>query len=313
MRDLIVIGGGAAGLSAAMYALGKQLNVVLIAKNLGGKAGWHQQLLGQATQEYIAGEESVRLFENRLRSQGGLILNDSVTKISRVNDIFYVATEQHGILHSVGVIIATGVTPVNLDVPGAAELLGHGLGYSATTHAPALAGKTVAVIGASERALRGANEISRSAAKVYLLAANHAELLTPLGIALQYRPTVEVLTNYRVEEVAGAFFVEELVVSHAGDTLRLNVDAVFVDLGLRPNSDLVRQLARVEVNGLIRVDERNATTLPGMFAAGDVTTTFSEHILIAIGEGARAAMSAHDYILAHPAARELQTEGVGVM
>jgi thioredoxin reductase len=303
MRDLIIIGGGAAGLSAAMYAVSKQLNAVLIARDLGGKAGWHQQLLGQATAEYIAGEEAVRLFENRLRKQEGAVINDAVTEITRVDEVFRVVTAHHGVEEAVAVIIATGVRPINLDAPGAEELLGHGLGYSATTHAPVLAGRNVAVVGSGERALRGVNEISRTAAKVYLITSNRAELLTPLGIALQYRPTVEVLSGYEVVEIAGAFSVEELVVRHGDETRRLSVDAVFVDLGLRPNSDLVRHLVRVEVNGLIRVDERNATSLTGMYAAGDVTTTFSEHILIAIGEGARAAMSAHTYILAHPSVR----------
>lgn len=297
MRDLIVIGGGAAGLSAAMYASSKELDVLLIAKELGGKAGWHQELLGQATPEYIAGEEIVQLFEKRLRAQPGLVINDNVMHITHEDGIFRVETARHGTEESAAVIIATGVRPLNLDVPGASELLGHGLGYSATTHAPVLTGKTVAVVGATERALRGVNELSRTAEKIYLVAPHSADLLSPLGIALQYRANVKVLAGYKVVEVAGAFSVEELVVTHEGETQRLAVDAVFVDVGLRPNSDLVRQLVRVELNGLIRIDERNATTLPGMFAAGDVTTTFSEHILIAIGEGARAAMSAHNYVL----------------
>jgi thioredoxin reductase len=300
MRDLIVIGGGASGLSAAMYAAGKRLDVLLIARDLGGKAGWHQQLLGDATPEYIAGEEVVQLFEKRLRLEAGRILRDTVTALTQEDGFFRVQTAHHGVEESVAVIIATGVKPLNLEVPGAEELLGHGLGYSATTHAPALAGKTVAVVGTSERALRGVSELSRIAEKIYLVAPHSADLLTPLGIALQYRPTVKVFADYAVTEVAGAFSVEELVVEKRKETLRLSVDAVFIDLGLRPNSDLVRPLAAVEMNGLIRIDERNATTLAGLFAAGDVTTTFSEHILIAIGEGARAAMSAHDYLLAHP-------------
>jgi thioredoxin reductase (NADPH) len=305
MRDVIVIGGGAAGLSAAMYALSKQLDVVLIARDLGGKAGWHQQLLGQATPEYIAGEEAVRLFEHRLREQPGCILNDDVVSVAKNNGHFQIETARHGVVESMALIVATGVAPIPLDVPGAEELLGHGLGYSATTHSPMLSGKSVAVIGATERALRGVNEISRVAEKVFLIVPNTAELVTPLGLALQYRANVEMLEGYHVEEISGAFNVEELVISRGHQLRRLPVDAVFVDLGLRPNSRLVRHLAAVELSGLIRVDERNATSLPGLFAAGDVTTTFSEHILIAIGEGARAAMSAHDYLLARaPVASE---------
>jgi len=304
MRDLIVIGGGAAGLSAAMYALSKQLDVLLIAKTLGGKAGWHQQLLGQASPEYIAGEEIVSSFERKLRERPDHVLLDEVSRVTKTAGVFQVETAHNGVLESTAVIVATGVTPVPLDVPGAAELLGHGLGYSATTHAPALAGKYAAVIGDTERALRGVNELSRIAEKVYLIVSNRAALVSPLGLALQYRANVEVLEGYRVEELLGGFNVEEIVLSPPhGPLRRLAVDAVFVDLGLRPNSAMVRDLAVTELSGLIKVDDRNATTLPGLYAAGDVTTTFSEHILIAVGEGARAAMNAHTYILGRAPAR----------
>ncbi|HEU5086665.1 MAG TPA: NAD(P)/FAD-dependent oxidoreductase [Roseiflexaceae bacterium] len=308
MRDLIIIGGGASGLAAATYARSKKLNVLLIAHHLGGKAGWHQQLLGEATTEYIAGEEAVRMFERELRNDAGHLLHDKVLSITPSEGIFEVATANHGVERGIAVLLATGVRPVMLDVPGAAELMGHGLGYSATTHAPALAGKSVAVIGATERALQGANELAHIASKLYLIANTHVELLGSLGIALQYRPNVEVLIGYHVTEIAGAFNVEELVVDKNGDTRRLAVDAVFVDVGLRPNSDLVRHIARVELNGLVRVDEHNATTCTGLYAAGDVTTTPTEHILIALGEGARAAMAAHRYILAHPQAAAVAAE-----
>jgi thioredoxin reductase len=306
MHDLIIIGGGAAGLAAASYAHSKQLDTLVIANHLGGKAGWHQQLLGQATSEYIAGEEVVQQFERELRKRDGGVISDLVTRIANQGGLFQVETAHHGQLESTAVIIATGVSPIRLDVPGAEELMGHGLGYSATTHAPVLSGKSVAMVGATERALRGVYELSHIASKVYLIVTNRADLLTPLGIALQYRPNVDVLIGYRVAEVAGAFSVEEIQITNGEEQRCVPVDAVFVDLGLKPNSDLVRLLARVEVNGLIRVDERNSTTLPGLFAAGDVTTTFSEHILIAIGEGARAAMSAHTYILAHPMTHDIE-------
>jgi thioredoxin reductase len=305
MHDIIIIGGGAAGLSACMYALSKQLDVLLIATTLGGKAGWHQQLLGQATPEYIAGEEVVASFERKLYEHPGCLLHDRVNTIEKDGGVFRVETAHYGVKEAIAVLIATGVTPLPLDVPGATELLGQGLGYSATTHAPALAGKVAAVVGTTERALRGANELSRVAELVYLVVPSTTAMVSPLGLSLQYRTNVEVLEGYHVSEVSGAFNVEELVVApRNGPPRTLAVDAVFIDLGLRPNSDLVRDLVATEMSGLIKVDARNATSLPGMFAAGDVTTAFSEHILIAIGEGARAAMNAHNYVLGYaPAAR----------
>lgn len=119
------------------------------------------------------------------------------------------------------------------------------------------------------------------------------------------RPNVEVLAATRVVEVTGPMNVEEIVVSHDEQQRRLAVDAAFIDLGLHPNSDMVKPIVQTDQDGFIWVDERNATTLPGLFAAGDVTTAFGEQVLIAIGEGARAALGAYDYLLA----RAPTTEG----
>jgi thioredoxin reductase len=122
--------------------------------------------------------------------------------------------------------------------------------------------------------------------------------------ALRERANVEVLQGYHVKAIHGPFNVESIVVEQGEQHRWLRVDAAFVDLGLAPNSGSVRQIAQTDDQGFIVIDERNATTTPGLFAAGDVTTAFGEQVLIAIGDGARAALSAYDYLLAHtPSAR----------
>lgn len=299
MHDLIIVGGGAAAMSAAVYAFGKQLDAVMVFETIGGKAGTRQQLQGQANEEYVAGAEAARALERQLVANAPHMICDRVTAIHKHDGVFAVTTEQHGTLEGLAVLIATGANPVRLDAPGAAELLNQGLGYSATTHAHLVAGKPVAVIGATVRALRGAAELDRSAAHVYVVVPGEGELETPLGRALRQRPNVEVLEGYHVKAVVGPFNVAALVVERGEDHRRLRVNAAFVDLGLRPNSALVQQLAQTDEEGFVWVDERYATTLPGLFAAGDVTTSFGEQILIAIGDGARAALSAYDYILAN--------------
>jgi thioredoxin reductase len=298
MRDLIIIGGGAAAQSAAMYALGKQLDVLMIYENLGGKAGWRQNLVGQVDVEYLAGEEAVRLFERRITQVAGATMRDKVTSVTKVDGVFQIETAHHGAHEAVAVIVATGAQPIHLDVPGARELLGQGLGYSVTTHAHLLAGKTAAVIGTSIRALRGVAELARTAEKVYLIIPDVTGVPTPMVRAVGGRPSVEVLSGARVKEVVGPMNVEEVVIEQGGKERRLPVDAAFVDLGLRPNSEIVQKIAQTDQDGFIWVDERCATTLPGLFAAGDVTTAFGEQVLIAVGEGARAGLSAYDYILA---------------
>lgn len=298
MYDLIIIGGGAAGLSAAMYALGKQLDFLTIYEAIGGKAGAPQHLLGQTADEHLPGTEAVMLFERRITTQSGRTLRDRVVDVAKTSGVFHVTTQHHGVQTSAAVIVATGATPTRLDVPGARELLGYGLGYSATTHAHLLEGKIAAVIGTTVRALRGAGELARTAQQVYVIAPDATGMTTPLAQALRKRPNVEALAGYQVQRIVGATNVQELVVAREDEIRRLRVDAAFVDLGLVPNSVMVRSIAQTDLDGFIWVDDRNATTQPGLFAAGDVTTAFGEQALIAIGEGARAALSAYDYLLA---------------
>lgn len=298
MRDLIIIGGGAAGLSAAMYALGKQLDFLMIYAT-SGKAGTAQHLIGQAEAEYLAGSEAVRLFERRMAIDAEHTLRDQVTEVTKVAGTFHVATHNHGVQEGRTVIVATGATPIAIDVPGARALLNQGLGYSVTTHAPLLAGKTAAVIGTTVRALRGVAELARSAARIHVITSDGTGMETPLARALERLPQVEIHDGYQVVEIVGTTQVEELIIERKGKTRRLQVDAAFVDLGLLPNSAMVRQLAQTDSDGFISVDDRNATTCPGLYAAGDVTTTFGEQQLIAIGEGARAALSAYSELLPH--------------
>jgi thioredoxin reductase len=298
MYEIIIIGGGPAGLAAASYALGKQLNFLLIYEDLGGKAGTQQHLRGQAGAGVVAGAEAARALERELAAQSEHSLRDQVTDVAAVDEIFQIATANHGVYQSMTVILAAGATPHTLDVPGARELLGQGLGYSATTHAHLVAGKQVAVVGTTIRALRGAAELARTAARVYLIAPDASGLETPLARALQQRANVEVLADYHVKAVKGPFSLEALVVERGDEHRWLRVDAAFVDLGLVANSGIVQQLARTDADGFVWIDERNTTTRPGLFAAGDVTTVFGEQILIAIGEGARAALAAYDYLLA---------------
>jgi thioredoxin reductase len=301
MHDLIIIGGGPAALSAAVYALGKQLDVMVIYEKLGGKAGSQQHLRGQSAERVAAGVEAAHILELEVAAQSDRTLCDRVSSVATIEGGFRIATQDHGTYQSRAVIVATGTTPRLLDLPGARELLGQGLGYSATTHAHLVAGKHVAVIGATTRALRGAAELARTATQVYLIAPDAAGLDSPLAHTLQQRSNVEALAGYRVKAVNGPFNVESVVVERGDEHRWLRVDAAFIDLGLVPNSNAVRQLARLDSHGYIWVDERNATTMAGLFAAGDVTTSFGEQVLIAIGDGARAALSAYDYLLAHTA------------
>ena len=317
MHDLIVIGGGASGLAAAAYALDKHLDVLVLYDTLGGK--YTQQFSVRAEENVLVGHIMVHLdlpterkephlgqdvvlrLQNQVTAHSGTALHDRVIAIQRVGDVIEVHTESYGVQKARAVIIATGITPRPLDAPGADQYVLHGLAYSATTYANMVEGKSAAVIGTTLRALRGAAELARRAAQVYLVEPGALPADEPLAAVLREARNVEILEGYAVTSVSGMSAVESVTVQQGDKVRRLSVDALFVDLGLIPNSAAVRGLVATDAEGFIKVDERNATSVPGIFAAGDVTTVYGEHALIAMGEGVRAAISAHDYLLVHAA------------
>jgi thioredoxin reductase len=308
MRDLVIIGGGAAGMSAAIVALSKNVDVVVLSEQVGGKSGTQQHFSDQVGDEYLVGTEAVALFERRVLAHEGVVVRDRSINIQKASIGFRIETQLHGAIETRALIAATGTTPIMLDVPGARDLLNYGIGYSPSTHAHALAGRTVAVIGATRRALWGAIELARTATQVYLLAPHIEGLQTPfagvqssLAHTLRQLDNVTFMEGYEIKAIAGKNNVEHIVIRREGEgDVFLRVDAVFADFGLLPNSFAVRSLVQTDPQGFIVVDERNATSTPGIFAAGDVTTAFCEQVLIAVGDGARAATSAYHYLLTQP-------------
>jgi thioredoxin reductase len=246
------------------------------------------------------------LLARRVAVHEGAVLRDRVTSVAKVNRLFQVETQRHGRQQSQVVLVATGASPLPLDVPGAKQLANYGIGYSITTHAHLLAGKTAAVIGSTDRALRGVIELANIGAQVYLITPDATGMRTSLAHALRQVPGVTVLERYQVKEIVGATSVEQIVIAQDGEQSMLQVDAVFADLGLLPNSGVVRRIVQVDPDGFIWVDDQQMTTLEGLFAAGDVTTALAENILIAIGDGTRAAVSAYGYLLTHPALVEAE-------
>ena len=135
MYDMLILGAGAAGLAAAAYALNKQLDVVVIAEEVGGKAGTQQQLHKHPGDEALLGADAVQLLARHVTTRAGAVLRDRVTDLAKQRGVFKAETQRHGALQARSVLVASGATPLQLDVPGAAKLVNHGIGYSITTHA----------------------------------------------------------------------------------------------------------------------------------------------------------------------------------
>lgn len=299
MHDLIVVGGGPAGLTATVYALRQQLDVLLVTRDLGGKTNYRLSLENMDYQEIADGKDLVRSFKSEVEYHDFVLRMMAVTHIEALdNKGFLVYTSEEERLESRAVIFATGVTAQELNVPGEKGFMMRGLVYSTVSYVPLFTGRKVVVVGQGQLALRSATELARSAAHVSIVLPDRQWVDTPLGRRLDGTGKVSWLTGCTAKEVRGDMYVRSLVVqTAAGEEKEIGAEGVFVALSLIPNSGIVAELVELDQEGRIVVDARNRTSQPGMFAAGDVTNGFVEHIPIAVGEGAKAALSAYEYLV----------------
>ena len=297
MHDLIVIGGGPAGLTATMYAIQKRLDVILVTRDLGGKTNYHLQLPFVERHMVINGDEIINRFAREIEYLDSFHRMDNVERIERIAGGYRVQLSGGETLDARALVVATGAKAQLLNVPGEREFMMRGLCYSAVSYAQLFIDRTAAVVGCGELALRGTAELAQVASHVTLIARQCDLLDTPLGHKLRAMPHVDILLGYEVREVRGDIYARSIVISGEGGEREIGVDAIFVELELIPRSRLVEGLVDLDEMGRIKVNARNETSTPGIFAAGDVTDGYAEQVLIAIGEGAKAALSAYEYLL----------------
>jgi NADH-dependent peroxiredoxin subunit F len=201
-------------------------------------------------------------------------------------------------LESRSIIIASGTRQERLNVPGEKEFIMKGLCYSALSYAPLFIDKTTMVVGDGDLALRSAAELATVSKHVYLVRAGCDTTASPLCQKLTAAANVTFLDRYQVVEIKGDEFARSVVVkSPEGALQEIILDGTFVERALIPNSKMVEGLVKLDSQGRIMVDCACRTSVPGIFAAGDVTDTYAEQVLVAVGEGAKAALSAYDYLL----------------
>jgi thioredoxin reductase len=296
MYDLIIIGGGPAGITAAATALNQRMETLIIAERWGGQTTYAMQVEDMEGRDAITGETLLDAFRRQLDYLDFVRDFDTVTKAMPAEDHFVVETVRGDLYEGQTLIIATGAKPQRLNVPGELRLAGRGLSYLAGTHASLFLGKDVAVVGNGRRAQWAAASLARKAHQVYLLA--HEPLVTtPLAGKLGRMENVEIIQGATVREICGEDFVERIVVAIPGEeTHEIPVKGVFVKLARTPNSELVQEWIDCDSRGHIIVDAYCATSWAGAFATGDVTL-LSEQVLVHIGEGAKAAISAYHYLL----------------
>ncbi len=298
--DVAVVGGGPAGITAAMYAARKNLSTILIAMDLGGQVGITHLVTNYPGMPVVEGPELVRLmFEQAYMYGLERMLGERVDAI-RVDGRAKVLELASGKeVKARSVILASGAEKRKLEIPGEEEFAGRGVVYCSTCDGPFYRDKKIAIVGGGSSALEAAVEMSGIAKKVHVVSrgpwSGEEWLRDKAGSAPGVRP----LIGYEPVEIRGGETVEQLVIRDV-ETRKprtLVVDGVFIEVGYSPNSALVLDLARTNQRGEVVVDEWGDTGVRGVFAAGDVTANKQKQIVIAAGEGAKAALAAFDYLI----------------
>ena len=299
MYDLMIIGGGPAGLAASVYAARKQLNTLLISNDIGGQINTTWGIENYLGYQFIEGPELI----NKFQTQVGQFpidqkIGDKVRQLKKTSGGFEAITSAGDKYQSKTAVIATGKIPRKLNVPGETELTGRGVTYCAICDGPIFAGQKVAVVGGGNSALEAALDLLKIAEHVNLISLTPLTGDRVLSNQLKDAKNLAVFLEHEIKEIKGQGLVDGIRIRDAksGEEKELEVGGVFIEIGLVPNSDAVKGLVKLNRWSEVPVTPRNETSVPGLYAAGDVTDVPEKQILVAAGEGAKAALQAHRYL-----------------
>jgi alkyl hydroperoxide reductase subunit F len=297
--DSIIIGAGPAGITAAVYLARKKLDILVLTLDLGGLARFSTDVENYTGFTMIRGEELVRRFEEHLNAFNIKIVYEKVKAISKDGELFKVETENN-LYWAKTIIIASGRKAKKLNVEGEEKFIGKGLTYLAIYDAPSFKDKNVVVVGGGNSALEVAIEVAKFAKQVYII--NLFPELTGdeiLQESVKKLSSVKIFNNCKIVKISGEKKVEgvEVLNVQTNEIFNLDVSGVIVEIGLEPNIEFILpEELKLNENNEIEIDKNCNTNIPGLFAAGDVTDVKWKHIIIAAGEGAKAALSAYEYL-----------------
>ena len=300
MYDAIIIGGGPAGLAAAVYAARQKISFIVLAKNIGGQTAISADIENYLGFTHTSGAELSKKFEGHVAANKAEIKEgEEAVSLQKIAHGFKVTTNA-GVYETAAILIASGKKPRRLNIPGENEYYGKGLTYCATCEAPLYGDKDVAVIGGGNSAMDAALLAEKYSRTVYLITVN-PELMGEAAMQelIKKSGKVTVLTNARTTEVFGDNFVKGIKVDVGGTARILNVTGVFVEVGSIPSVDFDRlteknKYSEIEIHseGMMT----NMASVPGIFAAGDVTDIPEKQISVAAGEGVKAILSIFQYL-----------------
>ncbi len=319
MYDLMVIGGGPAGLAASVYAARKQLKTLLISVDIGGQINTTLGIENYLGYQFIEGPELIGKFQTQVNQFPiDQKIGDKVSRLEKIEGGFEAISEAGDKYQARAVVLTTGKKPRKLNVPGETEFAGRGVTYCAICDGPIFSGQRVAVVGGGNSAVEAVLDMVKIAEHVDLVSLTpltcDAVLAEQLGNAenvkdqssdtknihsqLAGAKNLNIYTEYQTTNIEGQDFVNGLVIKDLknGEKKRLDVTGVFIEIGLLPNSDPVKGLIKLNKRGEVPITPACETEISGLYAAGDVTDVPEKQIVVAAGEGAKAALQAHRYL-----------------
>ena len=286
-------------MTAAVYAARKRLNSLLLSKDIGGQVNWTLSIENYMGYQFIEGPELIQKFEDQVK-QFPLDMNitGGVTSVHRKNNGFEVTTDKGESYQAKAIIIASGKRPRQLNIPGEERLKGKGVTYCAICDGPMFTGMKVAVIGGGNSALEAADDMVKIAEHVYLVSTTPLTGDQVLIERIKKAKNLTMFLQHEIVEIKGKKFVDGMKIRDlkSKQDKEFDVSGIFVEIGLIPNSDLAKGIATLNHTGEIEVNCANEVGVPGIFAAGDVTNVPEKQIVVAAGEGAKAALQAHRYL-----------------
>jgi NADH-dependent peroxiredoxin subunit F len=300
LYDVIIIGGGPAGLSAAVYAARKYLKTLVVSKDIGGQVAWTYDVDNYLGFSEVDTADLIAKFEDHVEKYGvEKLVGVEVKSLDLTGKLKKVTTVDGDSYLSKTLIIATGKRPRPLNVPGEKELTGRGVTYCSTCDAALFEGLDVAVMGGGNSALEAVFDLMKVSPKIYMVSLTSVTGDEILQDKVMSSPKVEIFTEYKILRIEGESSVEGIEIESlkTGKTKKLSVQGIIVEIGLLPNSELVMDIVETNRTGEIIVDSRCHTGVSGVFACGDVTNVPYKQIIVAAGEGAKAALAAYDYII----------------
>jgi NADH-dependent peroxiredoxin subunit F len=303
MYDLIIIGGGPGGVAAGVYAARKKMKTALITDSFGGQSLVSNGIENWIGTKLISGFDLAKSLEEHLRAQTGIdiIDGDLVSSVAKRDDGTFLVTTKNGkSLETKYILLTSGSRRKRLGVPGEDQFDGKGVVFCTTCDAPLFGGKTVAVVGGGNSALEGVEDLLQYASKIYLFVRSEALRGDPVTQEkVKSHPNVEIIWNSAIEEIKGETFVNGVKYKDVktGESKDLALDGVFVEIGLVPNSDFVKDLVTLDPFGHVVVDHKTqATSAAGIWAAGDVSDVLYDQNNISVGDSIKATLNIYEKI-----------------